>query len=343
MKEYLKDKISPRNRLPGYLLKKVKLGGETFKIKQLLRSLNVTTVCENALCPNITECFEAGEVTFMIMGSICSRNCGFCGVTSGQPSILDPDEPKKIADAAMKLKLKYVVLTSVTRDDLPDGGAVHFAACIHTLHKQLPGVGVEVLIPDFQGDRASLETVLDENPDVLAHNLETVKRLYNQARRGSDYHRSLDILKSAAELHPDIPVKSGFMVGLGETELEIEELMRDIHATGCAMLTIGHYLPPTRENIPMINPVPPEKFDQWRDQALEIGFKSVSSGVFVRSSHHALEQLKCFEEYGQDKTAPTPITKFVDDVFGILYKPSIAARSVEDMDKAIRSCMENGL
>jgi len=295
MKEYLKDKISPRNRLPGYLLKKVKLGGETFKIKQLLRSLNVTTVCENALCPNITECFEAGEVTFMIMGSICSRNCGFCGVTSGQPSILDPDEPKKIADAAMKLKLKYVVLTSVTRDDLPDGGAVHFAACIHTLHEQLPGVGVEVLIPDFQGNRTALETVLRENPEVLAHNLETVKRLYSIARSGSDYQRSLDILRIAAETRPDIPVKSGFMVGLGETEEEIEGLMRDIRATGCVMLTIGHYLPPTRKNLPLVNPVPPEKFEEFRDRALKIGFKSVASGVFVRSSHHARKQLKSID------------------------------------------------
>jgi len=297
MKEYLKDKISPRNRLPGYLLKKVKLGGETFKIKQLLRSLNVTTVCENALCPNITECFEAGEVTFMIMGSICSRNCGFCGVTSGQPSILDPDEPKKIADAAMKLKLKYVVLTSVTRDDLPDGGAVHFAACIHTLHEQLPGVGVEVLIPDFQGNRTALETVLRENPEVLAHNLETVKRLYSIARSGSDYQRSLDILRIAAETRPDIPVKSGFMVGLGETEEEIEGLMRDIRATGCVMLTIGHYLPPTRKNLPLVNPVPPENFEEFRDRALKIGFKSVASGVFVRSSHHAFKQLEEAREH----------------------------------------------
>jgi len=295
MKEYLKDEISPRNRLPGYLLKKVKLGGETFKLKQLLRSLDVTTVCENALCPNITECFEAGEVTFMIMGSTCSRNCGFCGVTSGQPSILDPDEPKKIADASMKLKLKYVILTSVTRDDLPDGGAGHFAACIHTLHEQLPGVGVEILIPDFQGNRTALETVLRENPEVLAHNLETVKRLYSIARSGSDYQRSLDILRIAAETRPDIPVKSGFMVGLGETEEEIEGLMRDIRATGCVMLTIGHYLPPTRKNLPLVNPVPPEKFEEFRDRALKIGFKSVASGVFVRSSHHARKQLKSID------------------------------------------------
>ena len=292
MTENHKNQICTRNRLPGYLLKKVKLGGETFKLKQLLRSLEVSTVCENALCPNITECFEAGEVTFIIMGSTCSRNCGFCGVTSGSPSALDPAEPEKIADAAARLKLKYVVLTSVTRDDLPDGGAAHFGACIRTLHDRMPGVGVEVLIPDFKGDRAALETVLRENPDVLAHNLETVKRLYNQARYGSNYHRSLDILRIAAEIRPDIPVKSGFMVGLGETDQEIEELMRDIRATGCTMLTIGHYLPPTRKNIPMINPVPPEKFDQWRERALEIGFKSVSSGVFVRSSHHAMEQLK---------------------------------------------------
>ena len=286
------NRIIPRKRLPGYLLKKVKLGGETFKLKQLLRSLNVTTVCENALCPNITECFEAGEVTFMILGSTCSRNCGFCGVTSGSPSTLDPAEPRKIVDAAARLKLKYVVLTSVTRDDLPDGGAGHFADCIHALRDHLPGVGVEVLIPDFKGDRPALERVLRENPDVLAHNLETVKRLYNQARSGSNYQRSLDILRIAAETHPDIPVKSGFMVGLGERDEEIEELTRDIRETGCTMLTIGHYLPPTRDNIPLVNPVPPEKFEEYRNQALKIGFKSVSSGIFVRSSHHAREQLK---------------------------------------------------
>jgi len=297
MKKTHNNLSSPRKRLPDYLLKKVRLGGETFKIKQLLRSLDVTTVCENALCPNITECFEVGEVTFLLMGSTCTRNCGFCGVASGNPTTLDPNEPEKIVAAAKKLKLKYVVLTSVTRDDLSDGGAEHFAACIRLLHDRIPGVGVEVLIPDFQGDRIALESVLREKPDVLAHNLETVKRLYYQARPGADYRRSLDILRIAAETRPDIPVKSGFMVGLGETDTEIEELMTDIHATGCSMLTIGHYLPPTRKNVPMINPVPPEKFDQWRDQALEIGFKSVSSGVFVRSSYHALEQLKHFKDY----------------------------------------------
>lgn len=292
MTEKHKNIISPRKRLPDYLLKKVKLGGETFKLKQLLRSLEVSTVCENALCPNISECFEAGELTFMIMGSTCSRNCGFCGVTSGNPSPLDPDEPDRIAEAAEELKLKYVVLTSVTRDDLPDGGAGHFATCVRTLHDRMPGVGVEVLIPDFQGNPTVLETVLRENPDVLAHNLETVKRLYYQARTGSDYRRSLDILRIAAKTRPDIPIKSGFMVGLGETEEEIEELMLDIRATGCAMLTIGHYLPPTRKNIPLVNPVPPEKFEEFREEALKMGFKSVRSGVFVRSSHRAFEQLK---------------------------------------------------
>jgi len=290
-----KTQLLPLKRLPDYLLKKVRLGGETFKLKRLLRSFEVTTVCENALCPNITECFEAGELTFMIMGSTCSRNCGFCGVRSGNPSALDQDEPGKIVAAAEELKLQYVVLTSVTRDDLSDGGAAHFAVCVRELKDRIPGVGVEVLIPDFQGDFQAVNTVLRENPDVLAHNLETVKRLYHHARPGADYNRSLDILRIAAETRPDIPVKSGFMLGLGETDPEIEELMVDIHATGCSMLTIGHYLPPTRENIPMINPVPPEKFEELRDQALERGFKSVSSGVFVRSSHHAREQLKSWQ------------------------------------------------
>lgn len=291
MKDNQKKKVFRGKRLPAYLLKKVKLGGDTFKLKQMLRNFDVSTVCENALCPNISECFEAGELTFMIMGATCSRNCGFCGVKSGSPSALDPEEPEKIATAAKELNLNYVVLTSVTRDDLSDGGAAHFAACVRMLKLQIRGVGVEVLIPDFQGDQAALETVLRENPEVMAHNLETVKRLYRLARKGSDYNRSLDILRFSVEKRPDIPVKSGFMVGVGETEEEIYELMRDIHATGCSMLTIGHYLPPTRNNIPLVNPVLPEKFELFRDRALKMGFLSVRSGIFVRSSHHAFSQL----------------------------------------------------
>ena len=194
--------------------------------------------------------------------------------------------------AAKRLKLRYIVITSVTRDDLPDGGAAHFAACIRSLRKTLPRAGLEVLIPDFEGDLDSLRTVLKERPDVLGHNMETVRRLYPLARTGSDYTRSLKVLENSRRSSSGIMVKSGFMVGLGETEDEIRELMRDIRATGCEMLTIGHYLPPTIKNLPLVRPIPPEKFEEYREQALALGFRSVHSGIFVRSSHHAFEQLR---------------------------------------------------
>ncbi|MFH1039413.1 MAG: lipoyl synthase [PVC group bacterium] len=278
-----------RPRLPGHLLKKVRLGGETFRLKRLLRSLEVATVCEQALCPNISECFEAGELTFMIMGSVCTRDCRFCGVKTGTAVPLDPDEPQKVATAAKRLGLKYIVLTSVTRDDLPDGGAGHVAACIRLLREKLPAAGVEALVPDFGGDPRSLRTVLEAGPDVLGHNMETVRRLYPLARPRSDYTRSLEVLRSASRAE-DILIKSGFMVGLGESDTEILQLMRDIRRAGCRMLTIGHYLPPTAGHLALVSPHPPEKFEEYRDQALKLGFRSVRSGVFVRSSHRACEQ-----------------------------------------------------
>ncbi len=280
-----------RQRLPGYLLKKVRFGGETFRIKRFLRSFQVATVCEQALCPNISECFEAGELTFMIMGSVCTRDCRFCGVRTGTPAPLDPEEPEKVAKAAKRLGLQYIVLTSVTRDDLPDGGAAHVADCIRRLREELSPAGVEALIPDFGGDLRALRTVLEARPDVLGHNMETVRRLYPLARRLSDYERSLEVLRTAAG-RSDLLVKSGFMIGLGETDEEIRELMRDIRDTGCRMLTIGHYLPPTVEHLALVAPRPPAKFEEYRDWALKLGFASVRSGVFVRSSHHAREQMR---------------------------------------------------
>ena len=276
-------------RCPPYLLKKIRLGGETFRLKERLRSLGVATVCEQALCPNISECFSAGELTFMAMGEICTRSCRFCGVRRGRPLPLDPAEPEKIGAAAQELELKFVVITSVTRDDLADGGAAHLAAVIRRIKEVIPAAGVEVLVPDFGGDPDALNTVLEAGPDVLGHNLETIRRLYPQARRDSDYRRSLEVLSIAAR-PGKIPVKSGFMVGLGETEEEIEELMADIYAAGAGMLTIGHYLPPTGRHLPLVRPRPEEKFAEYRRRAQALGFPSVRAGVFVRSSHRARDQ-----------------------------------------------------
>ncbi len=284
-------------RCPPYLLKKIRFGGETFRLKRRLRALGVATVCEQALCPNISECFSAGALTFMAMGEICTRACRFCGVRKGKPLPLDPKEPERIADAARQLRLNFVVITSVTRDDLPDGGAAHLAAVIQRVKAELPAAGVEILIPDFGGDAAALETVLAAGPDVLGHNLETVRRLYPEARRGSDYDRSLRLLGRASG-GGRLPVKSGFMVGLGETEAEIEELMDDIYVAGARMLTIGHYLPPSTGHLPLSNPRPPDKFEEYRRQALDRGFLSVRSGVFVRSSHRAREQLADLQKSG---------------------------------------------
>ncbi len=279
-------------RLPSYLLKKIQLGGDTFRLKNFIRVAALNTVCEQALCPNITECFRRGEVTFLIMGKTCSRNCGFCGVTSGRPQPLDPEEPEKLAAGAASLKLKYVVITSVTRDELPDGGAAHFAACVSALRKRLPGVRIELLVPDFQGSISALNTVLKSRPDVLAHNLETVKRLYPRVRSRSDYRRSLILLAEAGRNSPGITVKSGFMVGLGETDEEIRELMKDIRESGVSILTIGHYLPPTSRHLPLVEPQPPEKFQEYSRWAEELGFAAVEAGIFVRSSYRAGELLK---------------------------------------------------
>ncbi len=278
-------------RCPPYLLKKVRFGGETFRLKRRLRDLGVATVCEQALCPNVSECFAAGELTFMAMGEVCTRSCRFCGVKRGKPPPLDPGEPERIARAAKELGLKFVVITSVTRDDLEDGGAGHLAAVIRRVREERPGAGVEILVPDFGGDGAALETVLEAGPDVLGHNLETVRRLYPEARRESDYRRSLGVLARASR-RGTVPVKSGFMVGLGETDGEIGELMAGIYDAGARMLTVGHYLPPTAKHLPLVRPRPEEDFEKFRQQALARGFLSVRSGPFVRSSHHAREQLE---------------------------------------------------
>jgi len=255
----------------------------------LLRRNRVTSVCEDARCPNRADCFSMPTAAFMILGKICTRNCSFCAVNSGLPSLPDQSEPGNIAAAAAEMGLQYLVITSVTRDDLPDGGASHFAAVITALKERLPGIGVEVLTPDFKGDISALEAVLAAGPDVFNHNMETVRRLYPEIRPQALYDRSLQVLKMAREISPGIRTKSGFMLGLSETDEEVEDLMSDIRDAGCDMLTIGQYLRPTKKNQPVVKYIIPDHFDDLRARALKLGFAYVASGPLVRSSMNARE------------------------------------------------------
>jgi len=276
-----------RRRLPPWL--KVKLGkaGQSQATRELLQRHGVHTVCQSARCPNIGECFGSGTATFLLLGNACTRACGFCAVGHSRPEPLDPDEPARIAAAAADLGLSFVVLTSVTRDDLPDGGAGAFAATIGALRGRLPEVQVEVLTPDFGGDRGALAVVLDAGPDVFNHNVETVRRLQPVVRPQAAYERSLGVLAAAGELAPGRPVKSGLMVGLGETDDEVRETMADLRAVGVSRLTLGQYLRPSAQQLPVERYVPPEQFDEYRRWGLEMGFAHVASGPFVRSSYHA--------------------------------------------------------
>ncbi|NTU41759.1 MAG: lipoyl synthase [Nitrospirales bacterium] len=257
--------------------------------KNLLRSHRLTTVCEEARCPNKGHCFSKPTATFMIMGDTCTRDCGFCSVISGKPGCLDPAEPLRVAEAAKELGLTYVVVTSVTRDDLPDGGAAHFAATIRAIRKDLPDAKVEVLVPDFKGDAESVRIVLDARPDVFNHNVETVPRLYPDVRPQADYRRSLDLLRSAKEIAPEVKTKSGIMVGFGETVEELTSLFRDLRAEGCSLLTIGQYLRPSKMNLPVVQYIKPEVFEELKGIALNLGFEFVASGPLVRSSMNAEE------------------------------------------------------
>lgn len=280
---------SIRTGKPAWLRRKLPSGPQYERIRSMIDKSRLHTVCQEANCPNQFECFSAHTATFLIMGGTCTRNCRFCNIDGGQPGPLDPDEPRRVAQAAADMKLRYVVVTSVTRDDLPDGGAAHFAATIRALREKITGVQVEVLIPDFQGDKKALETVMAARPEVLNHNMETVKRLYPEARPQAEYRRSLNLLARVRQIDPSIPAKSGIMLGLGESEDEVRQTIADIHETGCRMLTIGQYLQPTANHLPVVDFVPPETFDHWRRVALEIGFEKVASGPFVRSSYHAGE------------------------------------------------------
>jgi lipoic acid synthetase len=267
-------------------------GGERFQqIKQILREKKLHTVCEEASCPNIGECFGHGTATFMIMGSLCTRRCPFCDVAHGRPDPLDPDEPRHLGETIAALNLKYVVITSVDRDDLRDGGAGHFVECIRSVRALSPQTRIEILTPDFRGRLDRALAILDAGPpDVMNHNLETVPRLYKQARPGSDYAHSLKLLKDFKARHPDVPTKSGLMVGLGETNEEILEVMRSLRAHDVDMLTVGQYLQPSKHHLPVTRFVHPDEFRVFEEEASKMGFVNAACGPMVRSSYHADRQ-----------------------------------------------------
>ena len=279
-------------RKPPWLKKRIPPFQDLQKVKSILDETDLHTVCEEARCPNLGECFAGGTSTFLILGKICTRDCGFCAVGHGVPVQPDEAEPEKVAQAVKKMGLQYVVITSVTRDDLSDGGASLFANTIQTIRALDSKTKVEVLIPDFQGSLNSFESVLKEGPDVLNHNIETVSRLYPEVRPQADYQRSLYLLKTSKESHPNVLTKSGFMLGLGENREEVLELLRDLRDAGCDLLTIGQYLQPRQDRLPVARFVPPEEFEEYKTIGEEMGFKAVASGPFVRSSFHAFEMFK---------------------------------------------------
>jgi lipoyl synthase len=286
-------KIVPAERLkkPEWIRARAPSSPRFGEIKKILREHNLHTVCEEASCPNIGECFSKGTATFMIMGDICTRRCPFCDVGHGRPLPLDVEEPVNLAKTIAALRLSYVVVTSVDRDDLRDGGAGHFVDCIRAVRSRSPATKIEVLVPDFRGrHERALEILAEAPPDVMNHNLETVPRLYRQVRPGSDYAHSLELLRAFKERHPEIPTKSGLMVGLGETDDEILAVMRDMRAHAIDMLTIGQYLQPTRDHLPVLRYVHPDRFAALEREAHAMGFRHAAVGAMVRSSYHADRQ-----------------------------------------------------
>lgn len=279
-------------RKPDWLKIKLKDAEKLTEVKKMLDGLALHTVCEEANCPNVIECFGKRTATFMILGRICTRNCTFCNVTKGQVETVDLEEPSRVAEAVRELNLKHVVVTSVTRDDLPDGGAEHFLKVIEKVKELNDEIVIEVLIPDFQGDYEALVKVIKGSPDVLNHNVETVPRLYPTVRPQAKYLRSLELLKNAKKIDDKIYTKSGIMLGLGEKEDEVIEVLKDLRAVGCDLLTIGQYLAPSKNHHPIIEYIEPAVFQQYKDIGDELGFKYVASGPLVRSSYHADEFLK---------------------------------------------------
>jgi lipoyl synthase len=279
---------SKMHRKPSWIRAKVPTGTAVQRLKTTLRTHHLHTVCEEASCPNLNECFEGGTATFMIMGNICTRRCPFCDVAHGRPDPLDAQEPLNLAETIAAMQLNYVVITSVDRDDLRDGGAGHFVACIQAIHDQSPQTRIEILVPDFRGRlEIALECFRHTSPDVFNHNLETVPRLYQQVRPGADYHWSLQLLKRFKAEHPDLPTKSGIMLGLGEEITEIHQVMTDLREHDCEMLTLGQYLQPSRHHFPVQRYVTPAEFDELAQLGYTLGFQRVASGPMVRSSYHA--------------------------------------------------------
>ena len=278
-------------RLPEWLRKSATHFQAVHALKSEIRGLNLHTVCESARCPNLHECFSRGAATFMILGNLCTRGCGFCSVPKGSPHkqefTLDPSEPANVARAAAGWKLRYVVITSVNRDDLPDGGSQHFGETVRAVRKALPDARVEVLTPDFCGDLDAVARVLDADPHVFNHNMETIARLYRRVRPQANYQQSLDVLRFAKTYRPDVLTKSGLMVGLGEDTSEVQQLLHDLRAANVDVATIGQYLQPTRRNLPVASYVTPAQFESYREYGLAIGFKMVFSGPLVRSSYMA--------------------------------------------------------
>jgi lipoyl synthase len=277
-------------RLPDWLKKPLPAGNENFFTHHLIDELGLVTVCEEARCPNRAECWSRKTATFMVMGSVCTRPCGFCSVEKGRPDALELDEPDRVAEAAFRLKLKHVCLTSVTRDDLPDGGADHFRRCVLAVRERT-GAAVEVLTPDFLGDLKAVDVVLSAAPEVYNHNMETVPRLYKKVRGRACYQRSLDLLAHVKKHSPECVTKSGLMLGIGETTEELFDVLGDLRAVECDTLTVGQYLAPTLKHVPVARFLPPEEFDDLATKARTMGFKKVVAGPFVRSSYHADEMV----------------------------------------------------
>ncbi len=278
---------SPKAARPHWLRAPAPGGDNYRELKSLIDSLGLHTVCESAACPNIGDCWNRRTATFMILGNVCTRRCGFCAVQKGAPLEVDYDEPRRVAEAAAAMGLRYAVVTSVNRDDRKDGGAELFALTIHAIRERIPGCQVEVLIPDFQGSREALEIVMAARPDVLNHNTETVPRLYRQVRLGARYERSLELLAAAKDIAPESPTKSGLMLGLGETAQEVLGVMRDLRAHRVDILTLGQYLRPSPRHLPIVRYISPAEFDELRAAGREMGFRHVEAGPLVRSSFHA--------------------------------------------------------
>jgi lipoic acid synthetase len=283
------DKPTPR-RLPDWLKRPLPAGNGNFFTQNLIQDLRLETVCEEARCPNRPECWSRRTATFMVLGNVCTRPCGFCSVEKGKPISVEGDEPQRVAEAARRLGLRHVVITSVTRDDLPDGGAEHFARCVLAV-RELTGAAVEVLTPDFQGNAEAVDTVIAAAPEVFNHNLETVPRLYRKVRGRAEYRRSLDLLDRVKRTAPSIVTKAGLMLGIGETVGELFDVLADLRAINCDVLTMGQYLAPTLKHIPVARFVPPEEFDDLAARARLMGFRQVVAGPYVRSSYHADEMV----------------------------------------------------